>query len=634
MSYLHPVRLHFAGRFQANVSTVNNDPGHFDNAAFQASYQQMQSKEAMNGWFNPEGDGAWRLMGCRVTSAWSAASIDQPLTSDPVLGLLVADADDATSAKLVDLDPEQQMVSTIFGLQIRLADPDGVSVLRSVFEPAPFIDIWDRAVTSAGGDAVAGAMYQSVLSDLQWGDVSASPFLVELQQAAADGLLSIKFNVDGINMKFTSPDFMSGRIVGTIGPATKAEPKHFVVGRQLMATEAQTSQMFTPNGSVNFCVATLDPIAATLTIDLGNALQTTTAGGPIADLGDLVVSVTPPAPGNPFGGTPVTLTTIEAADYTADSWYDTTAGIVVAQLSADQLTAVATNPISIESTQHRPGARVYISEDASGAFVRADGFVVRMSPGDTADVTLHASLWGTPLAGATVALASDDSQLQPGNFLPGGTIPPVSTPSTALSYPATIVTDDHGLAVVPITGTDPGTPRWFDDGAHFGIDGQVYGIRPSIAALPDGSVPGTTENPWNFVSVLLWSAFEPGHDVTWDDLGPLFTQYANLYPVMNRFVDLTNYDSVVAYARMLQFAFGLDERNPNTMPVTRDLSPAKRAAIIKWLGEAPPPPGAPQALGRSAGGDGTTVPADLAQKGGKSAAASRRRARLTGRIPS
>ena len=224
-----------------------------------------------------------------------------------------------------------------------------------------------------------------------------------------------------------------------------------------------------------------------------------------------------------------------------------------------------------------------------------------MSPGDTADVNVHASRWGTPLAGATVALVSDDSQLQPGNFLPGGTVPPVSTPSTALSYPATVVTGADGVAVVPITGTDPGTPRWFDGGAHFGIDGQVYGIRPSIAALADGSVPGTTENPWNFVSVLLWSAFEPGHDVTWDDLGPIFTQYANLYPVMSRFVDLTNYDSVVAYARMLQFAFGLDERNPNTMPVTRDLSPAKRAAIITWLGGAPPPPGAPRALA-SAGG--------------------------------
>ena len=35
MSYLGALRLHFAGQFQAAVSTVNNDPTHFDNATFQ-----------------------------------------------------------------------------------------------------------------------------------------------------------------------------------------------------------------------------------------------------------------------------------------------------------------------------------------------------------------------------------------------------------------------------------------------------------------------------------------------------------------------------------------------------------------------------------------------------------------------
>lgn len=626
MSYLHPVRLHFAGRFLANVSTVNNDPGHFDNAAFQASFQAMQTAEAMNGWFNPEGDGGWRLMGCRVTSAWSAASLDKPVRNDPVLGLLVADADDATSAKLVDLDPEQQMVSTIFGLQVRLADPDGVTVLRSSYEPAAFIDIWDRALTSAGGDAVAGAMYQSLLTDLQWGDVSASPFLVELQRAAAtDGLLSIKFNIDGINLNFASPDFMSGRIVGTIGPATKAEPRHFVIGRQFMATEAATSQMFTANGSLNFCVATVDAGAGSLMLDLGNALQTTTAGGPLADVGDLVVRATLP------NGATAVLTTLKSAGYRADGWYDSTAGIVVAHLNANQLSAAASNPLSIISAQQRPGARVYISEDPSGAFARADGFVVRMSPGDTADVDVYASSWGAPLAGATISLVADDSQLQPGNYI-GGVVPPVSTPAGALTYPPTVVTDAAGHAAVPITGSDPGQPRLFADGA-FGIDGQVYGIRPSITQLPGGATVSTTTNPWNFVSVLLWSSFVPDHEATWVDLGPIFTQYANLYPVMSRFVDLTDYDSVVAYARMLQFAFGLGERDPNAMPVTRDLSPAKRAAILKWLGESPPPRGTPPPLAaRAAATDaaGETVPADLAQQGGKTAAAARRRARHTG----
>jgi hypothetical protein len=39
VSYLHPVRLHFAGRFRADVSTVNNDPQHFDNQNFTPNFQ-------------------------------------------------------------------------------------------------------------------------------------------------------------------------------------------------------------------------------------------------------------------------------------------------------------------------------------------------------------------------------------------------------------------------------------------------------------------------------------------------------------------------------------------------------------------------------------------------------------------
>ena len=91
MSYLNPLRLHFAGRFQANVSTVNNDPGHFDNSMFQPSYQQMQgiNMNPPNGWFNPQGDADWRFLGCKVTSAWMPSGQVGP--TDPVLACLIAD---------------------------------------------------------------------------------------------------------------------------------------------------------------------------------------------------------------------------------------------------------------------------------------------------------------------------------------------------------------------------------------------------------------------------------------------------------------------------------------------------------------------------------------------------------------
>ncbi len=74
MSYLRSPRLHFVGRFQADTSTVNNDVRHFNEQQFREEFQQpmeIENQEIVkyNGYWNPEGTGAWRLLGCKVTSA-------------------------------------------------------------------------------------------------------------------------------------------------------------------------------------------------------------------------------------------------------------------------------------------------------------------------------------------------------------------------------------------------------------------------------------------------------------------------------------------------------------------------------------------------------------------------------------
>ena len=178
MSYLGALRLHFAGQFQAAPSTVNNLAAHFDNATFAA-----EDRVAPGGWWNPRGSANWRLdraAPSRRRGTATAARRPVPIRSTTCL---VADSDRAAPAKLVDLDPEQQMVSQVWGLEVRICDRDGTTLVRGTFEPAAFMDIWDRA-PGAGGDVGAGAMYQSVLSELEWGDVAASPLLTELRAAA------------------------------------------------------------------------------------------------------------------------------------------------------------------------------------------------------------------------------------------------------------------------------------------------------------------------------------------------------------------------------------------------------------------------------------------------------------------
>jgi hypothetical protein len=568
MSYLDPPRLHFAGKFAATISTVNNDPAHFNNATFKPEYQERQTRSALNGWFNPRGDGDWRLTGCKVTGA--VMQDGSPVIADPILTCIVADSDRLPPAKIVDLDSEQQLVSTIWGLEMRICDATGENMLRAPFVPAAFMDIWTRSIGSdGGGDNSAAAMYQSVLFDLEWGPrASSSPFLKELMTAAVDGRLSVKFNVDGINLNWKDPDFMRGRITGTIGAAQAKEPTHFVRGRQFMATSSGAQGFPVPAGGLNNCVASLDPQAGVLHLDLGNALPTSAAGGPIADLGTLsVVYIDPQAGPRPIGD----------IAYTAAGWYESTAGVVSLLVPRYAVGTVASSQLAIRKPEV-DGQAIAIAEPATGLHCRADEFVYRLDAGQTTTATVWASVWGQPYPNARITVIHDPNQLQPAPF--GGVAVP-GAPEAAIEFPDTIVANEDGIASLPIGSREPGNPRGF-------IDGQVYGVRPM---LEETTAPGAGYpfNVWEFISVLVFDAFNPDEPPTWrGSLQPIFQQYANLYPLMADIVNLEDYDSVCEMREMLMLAFEEPISSPNSMPATRDLSNAKRTAILTWLGNLGP----------------------------------------------
>ncbi len=427
----------------------------------------------------------------------------------------------------------------------------------------------------------------------------------------------MKFNVDGINLNWKDPDFLHGRIVGTIGVAHPNEPTHFVRGRQFMATSSGAQGFPVPAGGLNNCVASLDPQAGVLHLDLGNAVPTSVAGGPIADLGTLtLVYVDPSAGPRPIGD----------IAYTAAAWYESTAGVVSLLLPRYAVGTVASSQLLILKPE-ADGQVIAIAEPATGLHCRADQFVYRLDAGQTATANVWASVWGQPYANARIKVIHDPNQLQPAPF--GGVALP-GAPDGAVEFPDTIVADEAGIASLPIGSHDPGNPRGF-------IDGQVYGVRPM---LEETTAPGAGYpfNIWEFISVLVFDPFIPDEPPTWrGSLQPIFQQYANLYPLMADIVNLEDYDSVCEMREMLLLAFEQPISSPNSMPATRDLSNAKRTAILAWLGTVgpdgkpllgppPPPAAAPPARrlaaipetpdGRIAGVDPT--------KGGKAAALARR----------
>lgn len=564
MSYLTGPRLSFTGKFIADVSTVNNFPANFE----RERYTREDYENWDIGYWNPYGTGVWRLTDCAVTGAVLADGT--AVADDPVLGMALADADDQPPAKMVDLDSEQQMVSAIWGLVVRLVGKDGANVLRSDFAVSSFTDLWKRTWAQDPSlehplhpPSLMAACWQSVLTDLSWGDVSASPFLTQLKAAAQDGLLSIKFNVYGFNAGYgvfadgkrylpNPPGFTTGLITGAIGVAGKAEPRHAPLARRLQPVATN------PNAPTPFYYASalVDEARKALVVDLGNSIPYATWRGKMI--------------GTPFQigyvDTPETFQAL--GDVTPDgAWYERTAGILSLPLDDAQIAAIADKPLAV----YDPARQTLLAQESpDGRVVRADQFVFRLAPGDGTPVTLWATRFGKPLANAAIALSFDSSGLQTG----AGDTPPVGTPTRALHFPDTVTTDANGMATLTLSATDPGEPRKADH-----IDGQVYGVRPAFADATWASY----YNPWDFISTLVWSGYEIPDAPTWEkDIKPILTQYANLYPVMLPVLDMGSYESVTKHLYSLNYAMSLPEENPNYMPAVRDLSPNKKAAVLKW----------------------------------------------------
>ncbi|MFD2091496.1 hypothetical protein [Blastococcus deserti] len=575
MSYLGWPRFHFAGTFVADPSTVNNDPVHYDNDSFDRAKSWVQGGD---GWWNPDGRHSFRFENVTVRSA--IGEDGQAVDGDPVVGLRFVTRG-ITPAKLVDLDPDQQLVSQIFGMQVALSDGAGNLLVQGAMRPVAFTDIWRRGVTGSGDEAACAA-YQSTLETTEWADQQTSQFLGRLRDAAGGRPLAIKFNVDGYSMSATRPDgtpnprFTRGRVVGTVGIAGDGEPRHTVVGRQFGSVgppPGDNSPGFRPPGGVNYFPGVVDTGARKVRLDLGNALPAATAGGPPQDIGELVLGC------HAGDGT---VTEVAPIDYRAAGWYETTAGIVdlpagrtlrddeVARLEAGRLLLVA----------RRDGQQRTVIEEAP-VHVRADEFVARLDPGEEWVVRLHVSERGRPLPGARVSLfhlRTRDPEAS------------AQFPTQGLTFPESVTSDAHGIAQVTLRAGDPGNLRFF----YFGdrrqhVDGQVYRVGYRIEG-------GTQPNPSNVLSVLVWNRFVPDEPPTWfGSMRDVFVQYGNLYPWMTKFgpqLDLALYEAIAAQRESVIEVLNRPVADSRYMPVSRDLSGSRRTAMLTWL-TSPGPDGKP-----------------------------------------
>lgn len=586
MSYLHPIRLSFAGTFQADVSTVNNDVRHFDNATFQPVFQDLQDGPALNGWWNPTGSGAFRFVDCRVTGAWYADGTSTADPSvDPVVGTWIGGSSGRTSGKLVDIDPQWQLASAPWGLTMRLTDGER-TLLGGRYRSAAFRDLWFSRNLNSSADGAASSTFQSVLDGLDWGDdAGESRFLTELRAATAGGQVSVRFATFGYSGKATSPRYTLGTVVGAIGPQLEGEPASFVAGRRFNPA----SEFSSWNGFTYF-TGSVDGASSTLFLDLSNALQTTDAQGTPNDIGSMVAGILrDPATTENTPVTPDDFEVVAELPYRDAGWLQATGGVFAAPLTPEQLALAADHPLALVTTSPmNPGATgsdygrgiVAIRESADGLFLCAEPAVHRIDAGEASSFTVHARRYGAPLADAAVVVSQvgrvpgqgGGSPTDPNP--PAAPIPDIGVPEDRFTVPAGTTTGADGTAVVGMSSDPqgPGNPRGY-------LDGQLY--------LVDYRLPGqsdTARQPFDYVVVHARDAVAPSGHPTWDEVKPILTQYANLYPVMSKqLVDLADPAAVLRHRDILRLAFEADMDDPNHMPVTRDLSAGKRDLILRWL---------------------------------------------------
>ncbi len=525
MSYLDVPRLHFSGAFFADPSTPNNKA---------SNYAVVTDK----GW-NEKGTHWFYLDNCTVRRVVDASgSAKTTAGADPLVGGSVTMTGDPAIAKLVDLDPDWQFSSQIWGAKVRVELGAGSGQVEGTMKTAHLRDLWFGRVPSAPGPPGAGGVYQSVLRDVRWTGGSTSTVFAQLK-AASPTTVSIKLAVYAYEIDDAAARFRFGKVVGTIGPARADEPAHFVVGPVLDAGGSN---------AVGKVPGKIDAARGRLIIDLGNALPEASRGGERVDLGTMSVSIvrTPPQAPQPIAGT---------IDYSR-AHYEETAGIEEIPLTAAEVSSLTTERVGIIVT--KPAPRLLMADFRR---VQPTEMVARLEPGEGVDFEFVALEFGKPKAGQTIGLTMMS--------------PPPGAPSTgALTFPGNVTTDSKGRAKARFTATNPGNPRG-------SIDGQVYGIGYHWGAAAPSNLQGS-------VHVLVYDEFTPPAAPKWADVQPIFAQYARLYRFMTDLLNLSDPAIVRGNLDRIKRVLTYHETDPRHMPVTRDLSKKKRQMIIRWINAGAP----------------------------------------------
>lgn len=582
MSYLHAPRLVFTGDFLSDVSTVNNDTAHYNNATFQPNFQEP-GQGATNGWWNPEGGAVFDFQNCSVKQIFLPDGTTQTSQYDDIIiGQAVVGAEGRPTGKMVDLDPDAQMYSALWCVQFRICTANGDLLFKGDITTTSFRDLQMRQLDGGKSNGQPlGASWTSVITNVEWGKMAdQSAFLKTLRATTQNNTLAINMNPFGYYYSHNDGRFSLGRIIGSIGPYFEGEPLTFAAARRLYGINYTPSARGTYFSISNFLA---EPEARRVSVDFGASFPVSDSIGTINYKQDLRLAVSKVP--QTFVASPRTPTSyispddfieIGALDYQSDpDWLNQTGGIVSFNNLPDAtISALSNNQLILVSpSAGQPGQYAVIAREAiDGLVARADNFIQRLDYGQSVDVDFYAYQWGNLLPGAgitaTLDPATPDTPVGPKN--PISELYGNNFPTDGLSFNGQISTNPQGKAQMRLTGNAIYSPRVY-------IDGQIYFITYQTATV---DLAFGTEQ----IVVHLRDYFEEIANPIWDDISEMMVQYSNLYPIMSKYVvNLADPLALAEKKNILIFAFSRGMNDTMHMPVTRDLSETKRKTILNWL---------------------------------------------------
>lgn len=543
MSYFDLPRLCFHGRFFTNPSTINNKLANFSPDVkllpMKERRQSAKMTEEYAGfqYINPYGLHNFLLDNCIIGAAPGLTA--RPLSAQ-ALGSL---ASGVPYAKMVDLDPDQQSLSQIFGLTLRLRLQDG-SGFEGRVEPATLFDLWYGRVPTERGDQMAAGAFQSLirLENVLWLG-PPDGWIRGLRERCQTGI-SVKFTLDAYQGNPALPGFNYGRVIGAIGPGRLGEAINFPSERRL-----------NPAGSVcgpAYCKLHSDN--AQLTLDLGNSMPLLRPAGESVDLGLLRLVVL-------SDRGPLPLHT-QALDYGRGA-LERHGGLLDLPVSAAQRALLGRHPLAVEALRHGR-ATLLLQEHASLKWIHCEPTSLRLAPGESATVKFHARRAGRILADEAIDLQLTAHE---GN----------NRPRRGIDFAPRIVTDASGIGLLRVAARSPQPlpPR------RAVIDSQLYYIGGG-AWQQAGDL--TRQSGGGVLSILVFNEVAEVAEPVWaDHIAPILTYYARLYPGVAQVLGLDSYDGVRAKAGVFHHWLGLPREDPLHFPPSRDLAPAKASMIRRWL---------------------------------------------------